>query len=312
MINNEEVGTPIKWDKIKVNDLKALVYKGHTAQEISLLMSDKFLEVISVKAVEKAKDRYRVLNYCVEKDQTIKMYTNLLHLPPKDYLVICDPHSPYYSEYWLNRSLAIADSIGVKDCIIAGDLVDFDFIKSWPNDRIEEQSTFDSERRATEKLFQAFDYFDDITLIKGNHENRVNRATDGKIQARHLFEIIGKEVWEKKFAYSVYDKLFIGDKWMVVHPRSYSQISASVAVRLAEKYYRNILNAHGHFFALRYDRSGEYMALDLGGLFDPEKIGYINLKTTTHPTWNPGFAVVRADGTIHIFHEGTDWSYYGV
>jgi len=312
MIINEEVGTPVTWDNKKVSHLKTLVYKGYTAHEISALMSDRFGQYISGKAIEAAKARYRVLQYCVAKDKTMKLYNDLVTLPPKNYIVFCDFHSPYYSEHWFNRGLAVADAMGIKDCIIAGDLVDLDFIKSWPNDRIEEQSTLDSESRATEPVFKALDYFDNITLIKGNHENRVNRATDGKIQARHLFEIMGQRVWEEKFTYSVYDKLFIGDKWMIVHPRSYSQISASVAVRLAEKFHRHILNAHGHFFAMRYDRSGQYVALDLGGMFDPEKIGYINLKTTTHPAWNPGFVVITEDNKLHIFHEHVDWHHYGI
>jgi len=312
MIIEENIGTPVVWDGNKVAYLKELIYKGYSTTEVSALMSEKFGENISQKAIETAKMRYQVLQHCIERDKDIKLYNDVITLPPKDYIVFCDFHSPYHSEYWLNRGLMIADEMNIRDCIIAGDLVDLNFIKPWPPDIIDDQSTLNKERKATEPVFKALDYFDHVTLIKGNHENRINRVTYGKIQARHLFELIGKKVWEKKFTYSIYDKLFISNKWMIVHPNSFSQISASVAVRLAEKYHMNILNAHGHFFAMRYDRSGKYVAIDLGGMFDQQKIDYINLKTTTHPKWNPGFVVITQDNGLHVFHKQTDWSYYGL
>ena len=75
-------------------------------------------------------------------------------------------------------------------------------------------------------------------------------------------------MWKKKFKFTPDDRLFIGDKVMVTHPKSYSQISGSVAIRLAEKYHMDVINAHGHFAAMRFDRSGKFQAVDLGGLFD--------------------------------------------
>jgi len=304
--------TTINWDDRKVSNLKMLTYRGFNSTEISTLMSDHYKEYFSPKAVGQAKNRYKVLTYCLERDKDIRLYTDTLRLPRDNYIVFCDFHSPYHSELWMNRGLAIADNLDIKKCIIAGDLIDNDFIKSWENMDIADQTTLDQQTEGTRPVFEALDYFDQVTLIRGNHETRVNRATDGKIHARHLFEIIGKEIWENKFSYSTYDKLFIGDEWMIVHPRSYSQISGSVAVRLAEKFHRHVLNAHGHFLAMKYDRSGEYMSIDLGGMYDVQKIGYINKFTTTHPCWNNGFAVVTTDDEIHLFHENTDWHYYGV
>jgi len=305
-------GDWVKWGDDKVNRLQELVYKGFSNEAISKILSKEFDESIEGKSVENARQRHGVLKHCLEKDSEIKLYDEAIHLRPDNYMVCCDHHSPYHSERWINRSLQIADVMGIEKCIIPGDLIDNDFIKFYPNPRVEDNSTFDREAKGTRPVFEALDYFKEVILIKGNHEDRVNRATDGKIQARHLFEIIGREIWERKFRYSVYDKLFVGDKWIIVHPRSYSQISASVAVRLAEKFHRHVLNAHGHFFAMRYDRSGQYMGVDLGGMYDMRKVGYVNLKTTTHPLWNNGFAVITADNKVHLFHENTDWKYYGV
>jgi hypothetical protein len=69
------------------------------------------------------------------------------------------------------------------------------------------------------------------------------------------------------------------------------------------------MNAHGHFQAFRYDRSGKNIAIDLGGLLDPMRIGYKNLSTTTHPEWNNGFVVLR-NNCAYLFGEHTDWKFW--
>ena len=167
----------------------------------------------------------------------------------------------------------------------------------------------DKEVFHTDPVIKALDYFDENILVCGNHERRVGMKTDSIIQARHLFGLYGEGIWNRKFKYSVYDKLFIGDEWMVVHPRSYSQISTSVARRLAEKYHKNIINAHGHFVGMAYDRSGKFLAIDLGGMFETKKVDYINLRTTTHPNWKNGFGALY-NGKFHFFTDETDWNFW--
>jgi hypothetical protein len=167
----------------------------------------------------------------------------------------------------------------------------------------EKKEELDAELETCRTIMKSLDYFDKTYLICGNHENRVDRLTDGRIQARHIIDLIGKGKYEEKFTVSVYDKIYVGANFLAVHPKSYSQIGGSTAVRLAEKFQMNVLNAHGHFIALRYDRSGRYMAADIGGMFDVKKIDYVCKKTTTHPTWNNGFAMI-VDGELELVHGG--------
>ena len=288
-----------EWDLESISKLKQYTLYGYSTQETAEALGTTF------KSIEQAKYRHNVLQYCIEKDKEIIAYKETT-LPDDDYIISCDYHSPYHSEEWINRLLFIADRFGIRKHIIVGDLLDCDWAKHWYSD---EKSTLDREIKYTAPVFEALDYFDDNYLIHGNHENRINRSTDGKIQARRLFHQYGEEVWDKKFHYRVYDKLRIGDKWMVVHPKSYSQIGGNVAIKLAEKFHCNIINAHGHFIAQRYSRSGEYMGIDLGGIFDRDKTEYINKSTTTHPLWNNGFGMLR-NGKFTLFHDGTDWDFW--
>jgi len=294
----------LKWTDEFLDKLRDYVLAGYTTMEISDLFQEQDIDA-SVKAVETARHRYNILNYCIEQDKEITIFKEET-IPLDDYIISCDYHAPYHSELWINRMLCIADRFNIRKHVIVGDLLDSDFAKYFYSDT---KSTLDREVRHTDPVFKALDYFEINYLLHGNHENRINRITDGRVQARHLFHEYGKEVWDKKFKYSFYDKMNIGDNWMVVHPGSYSQIGGSVATKLASKFEKNVLNAHGHFVALRFGRSGKHMGIDLGGMFDKTKTEYINKKTTTHPFWNNGFAMLR-NNHIYLFNDSTDWSYW--
>jgi len=229
-------------------------------------------------------------------------------LPPGNYMISCDYHAPYFSEVWVNRLLKTAHKFKIKKNIIIGDLFDMNFAKHWYSD---EPSSLDAELKQNKPLMKALGYFDENYLVQGNHESRIGRLTDAKIQARHLFILMGGETWQKKFKYSEYDKVGMGNKWLLVHPKSYSQVSPQVARRLAEKYHKNIINSHGHLVGSGYDRSGKYLTVDLGGMFDTQKVEYINKHTTTHPVWGNGFGMML-NGKFWHFTDQTDWKYWGL
>jgi hypothetical protein len=297
-----------KWTEEVKDTLKQEVLKGTPIHETVILFTQKYGRAFTYDDIRTARQRFGLTMNFLVRDNDIRLYTDCLELPDGRYMICADFHSPYHSEGWVNRMVHVSEALQLKNLIIAGDLFDMDFAKHWYSD---DETKLDYETEKVKPVIELLNWYDKITLIRGNHEHRVNRMTEGKIQAKHLFDIFGLATWENKFTYSVYDKLFIGDSWMIVHPKSYSQISGSVGIRLAEKFHANVINAHGHFCAMRFDRSGEYVSIDIGGLFDTNKVEYINKKTTTHPMWNNGFVVVDGD-SFHLFHQKTDWGYYGL
>jgi len=301
----------IDWNDKKIFKLKELLLEGLTVTEMAEKMSKDFSEHFSYRKVESAIRRYGkkwILDFRLEKDSEIKTYKELT-LPMDNYMISCDHHAPYFSELWVNRKLAIANKFRIKKNIEIGDVWDFDFVSKYPKFDGQKPADIDKEIYHTDPLIKALDYFDKIIVLRGNHEWRVSRFTDSRIQAKHLYGIFGAEIWKKKFKYSVYDKIGIGKNWMAFHPKSYSQIATSVAKRLAEKFHKNVINSHGHLVGMTYDRSGEFLCVDLGGMFDKKKIGYINLQTTAHPTWKNGFGMFYNDHFYH-FTEETDWQWW--
>ena len=296
-----------KWADAEIRRLKTLSIQGLGNREISDLLTEEFGRTIDRKSVDNAKHRFDVLRHCIEIDSDIKIYKELT-LPMGNWMICCDAHSPYHSEVYVNRFISVADRFKIKKAVFIGDLFDMNFAKKWHSD---EPSSLDEEIAQVQPIMDALDFFDEVVLVTGNHERRVSRLTDAKIQAKHLYREFGKEVWNTKFKVTEYDKLRIGDKWLLVHPRSYSQISPAVAKRLAEKFQCNVINSHGHLAGWGFDRSGEYQAYDLGGMFDVRKVEYINMQTTTHPIWKNGFGMLR-NGYLNHFTDATDWKLWGV
>ncbi len=298
----------IKWDDIKKARIKELLIEGLTSPQIADQLSIEFNKHVSVHVIENTRHRSQLGKCLIEIDSKIKVYKELT-LPMDNYMWSCDEHAPYHSELWINRKLAIAEKYKITNNIQIGDTLDFDFIKKHPLLDGEKRKTLDEEFLEAAPSIKALLYFKKNWLMRGNHEFRVSRYTNSLIQAKHLYKIFGEEAWNTSFVYSDYDKLNIGKKWLLLHPKSYSQISTSVGKRMAEKFHKNIINTHGHVVGSTYDRSGKFLVVDLGCMLDTRKMGYVNLQTTTHPTWQNGFGMLYNEHFYH-FTEETDWNYW--
>jgi len=293
------------WSEKPLARLRELTMLGLPTHLIAEKMSVEFNHDITYYMVSKVKSAHKILNCFVAEDDTVKTYKELT-LPMDNYMISCDYHSPWVNTIFLNLYLAIAERFKITKNIIIGDLFEYHFIMQHYT---EGERSLDTEIEQTAPVIKALDYFDINYLLQGNHERRIGIQTNSLIQAKHLFGLFGAEIWAKKFKYSVYDKLNIGDEWMVVHPMSYSQISPRAAVRLVEKYHRNVINSHGHLVGSTYDRSGKFQAIDLGNMIDKSKVDYINLRTTTHPMWKNGFGMLR-NGHFYHFKEESDWNFW--
>ena len=237
----------------------------------------------------------------------IPIFKGDLKLPMDDFIITCDYHSPYYSVAWHNRSLQIAERFGIKKLIVIGDLVELGFAAYFYSD---DKPSIEDEEGENKRLIQSMlIHFEQVYLVKGNHENRLGRNTNGIIKAQTLLKEWAGPEYGKRFVFSLYDKLTIGGEWLCVHPKSYSQKAGIASRQLCSKYLKNIINTHGHHVGRNFDPSGKFLAIDLGGMFDPDKFEYMNMKTTTHPIWNPGFGMLK-NGYFYLFDSRTDWDFW--
>lgn len=297
-----------EWNDQGIARVQELIMLGNTSKRTADILTKEWGAFITKPMIDNIRQRFDLNKHLIEDDLSVIKFYDSDTLPMDNYMISCDDHSPYFSALYENRLLMIAEFFKIKKHIKVGDLVNQDYASHWPKMEAERRGSLDDDIAHSEPLFKALDYFDEIYLVRGNHEDRVTRITDARVQTKHILKLFGQKIHDK-IQYTPYDKVFIGEEWMAVHPKSYSQISGSVAVRLAEKFHRHVLSAHGHFVSLRYDRSGKYMGIDLGGLFSVRKIPYCNLTTTSHPAWSNGFGMLR-NGHFWHFHEGTDWGFW--
>jgi len=294
-----------RWTDGAKDDLLRFIAEGNTIRNCSEMMSIKHGQSVTYEAVGCIMKKQGWKVDTLKKNIDVKTYKNLT-IPMDDYMISCDIHAPYYSELWANRFFLIAEKFRIRKHILAGDLYDFNFASKYPS---ETPKDLDKEVSGCDQAYKLVDNFDTTYFIQGNHERRIGNYTEGTIKARHIYDTFGLTKYNAKIVYSLFDRIQIEDKYMIMHPSSYSQVSTAVSKRMAEKYSMNILNAHGHFCGLTFDRSGKYLCVDLGGLFEIEKIEYCSIKTTTHPLWNNGFGMIR-NGKFTLFHPGTDWDYW--
>ena len=310
----------IKWTDEKLERVAHYTVLGFTAIETAEKLSVEFGEYYDAGSVQHAKDRKPEVRAMIAKETPDNItYYKARTLPMGDYTIMCDAHAPFHSEVMINRAIAMSEKLTdpkkEKKLVFVGDAFDFSFAKHWISD---DNYSMDQEGDLCKAFVDALSYFDKIYLCRGNHEYRVNRLTDGKIVSSVIVKALSGNTWDGKLEYSGYDRMFIGEfnsiddpGYMMVHPKSYSQVSPAVARRLAEKFHRHVINSHGHLLGYSADRSGKFMAVDLGGMFDITKIEYISKHTTTHPTWVNGFGMIL-NGSFHHFHAFTDFGFYGV
>ena len=298
-----------EWTGDAEKSLISILSTGCSTYQASKKMSEQYGKKITYASVHSYMSQHgiRVSATPLAENYDIPVFNGDLKLLMDDYIITADYHSPYYSILWHNRSLAIAERFGIKKLVVIGDLVDFGFASFFYADHkpgIADES--DENKRLIQSMLAQFD---EIVVVKGNHEDRLGRNTNGIIQARYLFELWSGPAWKTRFLYSLYDKLTIGGEWLCVHPKSYSQKAGIASRQLASIHLKNIINTHGHHVGWNYDPSGKFLAVDLGGMFDVDKIEYLNIKSTTHPRWNSGFGMFR-NGYFHLFDERTDWDFW--
>lgn len=229
---------------------------------------------------------------------------------PYPAIVTGDRHIPWTSLHWHEYMMDVAKRRGIKTLIESGDYFNQDVFAFWfqnyqPLINLDWEAEVDS---ATEIMNDLLSWFDNIYIIIGNHDLRIWRKVGRGQDFRLLFRMITQDpkvhICNLPYCYAGPE-----DEYMIVHPKSYSQISTATPKRLTEKFHKHIIGAHGHFLGVDYDRSGKYMAVASGGLFDYDTILYTHASITTHDLWVNGFCVLNERGELRLYGPGLEGEY---
>lgn len=227
-----------------------------------------------------------------------------------DFLVAGDIHCPLWSYTWVERILTTAKRKLKKPrrLIIGGDFFNLDAFSQYA--QVIPPVSWQQERDAARAAIKAFlDVFDDVNIIMGNHERRLQKFTAGAFEESDLLALI---TTNERVTMSPLGYCFVesgGYPWLVAHPKNYSINRLMVADALAEKYRRHVIGLHEHHLAIGWSRYNHYCIVNGGCIVDPDKLAYVSLDPSKSATMQNGFVILK-NGAPTLYGEApfTDWS----
>lgn len=233
-----------------------------------------------------------------------------LHLEG-DFMVIGDIHVPFTDYEWAVKVSTVAKKHLKKPrrLIIAGDFFNMDAFSTYAH--LTNIPTWAQERDAAKGLMHEWlDTFQDITMLMGNHDRRLQKFTGGAFDDTDIIGMIISNpavVKSSNFGWCMVTSG--GQVYRVTHPKNYSVNQLNVAETLAVKYGQNIISFHEHHLSIGWDRFKRFLVVNGGSLVDDTKLAYVRLDDSKSAGTAKGFVMLR-NGTPYLFGEEpfTDWS----
>jgi len=229
-----------------------------------------------------------------------------------DWMIVSDVHAPC-TDYDMAQMVSVIAEKHLPKCqglIVAGDMLNADAYSKYAN--LIRLPSWQTEIESAKHLFTEWlEIFPRIVWLLGNHEHRKLAADNGQTTVQQLLDMVCQD---PRVTISTLDRCYIetgNGKWLIAHGRNYSQSQLTNAAKYAEKYQCNVIAGHEHHLAVGQDLYKRYIVVNNGGLFDPRKLAYVQLNTSTSAEMAPGFTMLRG-GYPYVFGRDhvTDWSFW--
>lgn len=220
-------------------------------------------------------------------DNTVRPLPDPFSVQSKKCIVTSDWHVPFISNELFITLMKKGKSKRINTLIVAGDFMDCQELSCFnPLYKVD----FSDEKRIAKNIIETISkQFKHIYFLKGNHEYRYIKQMFGADGIIGLFDSLGCNV---EINVSNLDYLYLNDTWRVSHPSNYSTIPLRVAQKLAAKYKSNQIVGHQHDIGWCYDDSGEFICIGSAGLFDPNRLEYLQ-STNTKRRQRNGFVIME-------------------
>lgn len=224
-----------------------------------------------------------------------------------DFMVVGDVQLPTtdYNMAVLPAYIANNHLSKPRRLIIAGDFWNFDAYSKYDN--IIKLPGYKDEQNAARNLLALWALtFDEMWMITGNHEVRKLKHDRGEGDINDIMAVVSPH---GKVKATVRDKCTVNTsqgKYSVIHGASYRKIPLSTANELAQKFHSHIILHHEHHAAVGMDIYDRYFIVNNGGLFDIDKMAYVQLQTSARAGMSQGFTMVKG-GYPYLFGKMTNW-----
>jgi predicted phosphodiesterase len=263
-----------------------------------------------------------------------------------DALVLPDPEFPFHHADFINRVLDLSQTWGIKQCIIAGDLLHFDSLSDWsPNWQIpnghgglDEKQEYDFinfvKTLGSRQQEQGFALLDKIGVKPEDGDPNVSEELKVARKAvKSLTEcfdnvdcIMGNH--ESRLMRQLHSPMFPTEitrlldvqSWRIA-PFYYSILMSGekrfmiehpkgaaegTAQNLSAKYHCSVIMGHSHLLDFTWDISGDFYAIHAGHTVDEYRLAYCGQRHNTKRAHKHGSVIVR-EGYPWLLHDDTDW-----
>jgi len=230
-------------------------------------------------------------------------------------IVTSDWHIPFWNPGMARRMMLVAQNWKpdpITNLNIGGDFLDFGQVGVFLAEEEEIPRKVGDDLEHTEEVLDwLLDWFEDVVILKANHEARLAKVLQKQVNMQRLQRLVSKLehfTWSNWSWCIIEDSL--GNRWRVTHPGRRWKNLNRLAQELANCYQMNVILAHSHVMSLGYNISGDYITIDSGGMLDPQAMGYYIKTDAPYWKWCPGFLVLDK-GKVHAFNDiWTDWEFY--
>lgn len=237
-------------------------------------------------------------------ESTEPRYDNPPKIEAESVLVLGDLQIPFHDAAFLNKCISLARCWGIRRLLLGGDVLDLNAFSIWVTRSADANAELDEAERTMARVISGFATID---WLMGNHEDRIRKALGAWLSADRIRKLIG--LGANVEAHDYYH-CFVGDDWIVTHPKNTSVIPARVAVWLSEKFGRNVAMLHNHVCGVSQTRDGEHIGIDVGMCADPMRLEYNAIRMGTRPAMSQGALILRwcAEERRYYPHHLTQWA----
>jgi hypothetical protein len=232
----------------------------------------------------------------------------------KSVLALGDVELPLHHAEFINNCMRVAHAWGIRCLALVGDFIHWGALSSFP----------DSPNDASAEIEQIETYlrpfvepWDEVWWTKGNHDARVGLAMDRLLKLEHAARLIVPndlaDEFRRKVKCSDYYYAYVGDDWLIEHPKATNAVPANAARGLAETYEHNVAMAHNHLVGVQQTADGKRWGVEIGCCADPERLAYAQMRHRKRPRMRNGALILRRVGNVFyptlLTPEWTDWEW---
>jgi len=231
-----------------------------------------------------------------------------------DWMIIGDVHVPF-TDYEFGQ---LVNLVGRKHLskprrlLVAGDFFNMDTFSTYAH--LTSIPAWKEEREAAKQLLHEWmDTFDEVKMIMGNHDRRLQKFVAGAFDETDILSLVianPDRVQMSGFGYCTI-KAGNGAEWRITHPKNYSINQLVVADTLAQKYNQHIISFHEHHLSVGFDRFKRHIIVNGGCLVQQDKLAYTSLDDTKNANMALGFVMLKS-GAPYVFGKSpfTDWKFW--